>query len=182
MSGESDIIIGTEVLGRTQPELKDVVGTFVNVLPLRVQVRPEVTYLDFLTDVKECVVESFENQDFQFDQIVSLIGKDEIARNPIFDFYFSFSNTNDSDPELSELKFIPFEFDKRIKGEYEFSIQANEVNNSNMNVSFIYSNQLYDEETIKLMMLYYNKILKEILKDEKTRIDDIEIENLLANA
>ncbi|MCE7996677.1 MAG: amino acid adenylation domain-containing protein [Roseivirga sp.] len=181
MSGESDLIIGTEVLGRTQAELKDVVGTFVNVLPLRVDANPERSYADFLSDVKECVLQAFDNQDFQFEQMVKLVSEDEESpgRNPIFDFYFSLANTIDSDAELDELKLSPVNFGKRVKGEYEFAINVVE-HNQKMTMSFIYSHELYDEDTIGLLMDYYHNILTDILKDQMLRIEDIDMEGVLS--
>ena len=182
MSGNTDMIIGTEVLGRTQPELKDIVGTFVNVLPLRVRVTPESSYTSFMEEVKKCVVEAFDNQDFQFDQMVSMVDKEEdLHRNPIFDFYFSLSNTVDGGAELDELKFVPYNMGKRVKGEYEFTINIIEVNNK-MTMSFIYSNELYDDETIELLMHYYYNILADILRDETVKIKNIKMENVLEQA
>lgn len=180
MSGNSDLIIGTEVLGRTQSELKDIVGTFVNVLPLRVQATPEKPYVDFLNEVKESVLEAFDNQDFQFDQMVSLVNKEDadLSRNPIFDFYFSLANTVDSGAELDELKFVAVDIDKRIKGEYEFVINVVESNRKMM-MSFIYSNELYDDDTIDLLMHYYHNILTDILKNQTVSIEDINMENVL---
>lgn len=180
MSGNSDLIVGTEVLGRNQSELKDIVGTFVNVLPLRVQAIPEKPYIDFLNEVKESVLEAFDNQDFQFDQMVSLVDEEDAdhSRNPIFDFYFSLANTVDSGAELDELKFVAVDIDKRVKGEYEFAINVVE-SNKKMTMSFIYSSELYDDDTVELLMHYYHNILTDILKNQMTSIEDINMEDVL---
>lgn len=177
MSGNSDIIIGSEVLGRTKPELKDVVGTFVNILPLRTEVLSETPYLDFLEEVKECVLDSFENQDFQFNQMVELIEDDESERNPIFDFYFSYATHNDADNELRELDFNPITFNKKFKGEYEFTLRLSEANNK-INMTIIYSYELFDATTIQLLIGFYKNILNEILNDDQLTIDQIQLEKL----
>jgi non-ribosomal peptide synthetase component F len=183
MSGQSDIIIGTEVLGRTHPAVKGVVGSFVNVLPLRVEVSPESAFAELLYRVKACVVGAYENQDFQFEQMVALTSAEESRPgNPIFDFYFSLANAVDSHAELARLEFDPVELERRIKGEYEFAIQASELDTSRMNLVFIYSHQLYDEETVRLMMAYYHSILKRVLQDAEARLEDLETDNHLTTS
>ncbi len=178
-TGNSDVIIGTDVVGRSQMVLKDVVGTFVNILPLRLQVRSEYPYEKFLSDVKVCVLEAFDNQDFQFDQMVSLIAeRKNILRNPIFDFHFAFLNAFDSDDEMSELEFALVEIEKLGTTQYEFQLEAWERNKT-LNIAFIYNSTLYDDETIVMLMHYYNNVLTTVLKNSTIDIDNIELENTL---
>jgi non-ribosomal peptide synthetase component F len=40
LSGQEDIVIGTPIAGRRQPELQELIGIFVNTLPLRVSIGP----------------------------------------------------------------------------------------------------------------------------------------------
>ncbi|MDW3194583.1 MAG: amino acid adenylation domain-containing protein [Cytophagales bacterium] len=177
MSGNSDIIIGTEAHGRTQTAWKDIVGTFVNVIPLRISVDPENFYFDFLSEVKDCVLQAFDNQDIQFDQMVGMVNEShaELSRNPIFDHYFSFSNAIDHTEELGKLKFVPFSVGKQIKGEYEFVIKVDEIDEK-INVAFVYSSELYDDENIELLMGYYRNILHVISNDPQQVIEEIELE------
>jgi hypothetical protein len=178
LSGNEEIIIGTEALGRTNPLLKDIVGTFVNVLPLRLQLDPAARYEDFLQTIKTMVLEAFENQDFQFDEMVSLAEKDdEPGRNPIFDFYFSYTDA-EYDEAFDELEFAPVEIRKLIKGEYEFTVRIAGGKNK-ASLCFIYSTDLYDEETIRVMMHYYQNILRSAADDQRVLIEDIDMEQAL---
>lgn len=179
MSGSADITIGSEVLGRTHPDLKEIVGTFVNIVPLRVQPSPEKTYIDFLTEVREVVLDAFENQDFQFDRMIELVGEQEGSeRNPIFDYYFSYDRTEDNQETTDELKFIPYDTDKQVRGDYEFTIDAVDVK-GRLTLTFIYSSELFDEETIDLFMYYYQAILTDVMSNETKSIEDINLESAL---
>jgi hypothetical protein len=174
MSGNADIIIGSEAIGRSERGLKDVVGTFVNVLPLRVQVNAESTFSDFLDDVRNCVLESFDHQDLSFDQIVALLNTSdrETFRNPIFDFYFSFSDIESGGDSPDTPLFTPVTLTARLKGEYEFSVNIRKENNT-VKLMVIYSQQLYDAAMVRLMVTYFNSILKEVLARPTVKIEDI---------
>ena len=178
ISQSSDIIIGTDAIGRTQPALKNIVGTFVNILPLRVEVRNHDSYIELLNDVKECVLDAFDNQDFQFDQMVLLVSQEEkMAQNPIVDVHFSFSNIVERYDEISD--FEPFAVESRRDevSEYEFKLEVREANDE-MDIAFIYNTALYEDETIELLMSYYFNILLTVLENNSIHIERIELEAL----
>lgn len=177
MSGNPDVIIGTDVIGRTNPALSNVVGTFVNVLPLRVQVRDESPFEEFLNAVKHCVLECFDNQDFQFDQMVSMLQENYGEKKRIVDVHFSFANYLDNIETAGEEEFSGFIIDSdKMTTQYEFKIQVNE-GNGKFRIAFIYSTDLYEADTIELLETYYNNILTAVLGNSAIGIGNIELEN-----
>src|SRR6202000_3400051 len=62
VSGQDDIIVGCDAVGRPHADLEGVVGTFVNVLPLRVRLQEAVPFHVFLDTIKAAVLEAFDNQ------------------------------------------------------------------------------------------------------------------------
>ncbi|MCP4148511.1 MAG: hypothetical protein GY757_12265, partial [bacterium] len=70
MSGQEDIIIGTPTTGRSHADLEDTIGMFVNTLALRNRPDSDKTYGEFLAQVKKNTLEAFENQEYQFDELV----------------------------------------------------------------------------------------------------------------
>nr|WP_314491698.1 non-ribosomal peptide synthetase/type I polyketide synthase [uncultured Chryseobacterium sp.] len=177
-SQNPDVIIGTDAIGRTHPELNNLVGTFVNILPLRIHVDSDTSYLDFLSKVKECVLGAFDHQDFQFDQMVALIDETQkTLRNPIVDVHFAVSDTVDGEEELNALHLTPILIQKEVRtSPYEFKIEANE-NNSQMNIVFIYSDDLYDENIINVLKNYFYNILNSVLQDVSVKIENIELDS-----
>lgn len=182
MSGNLDIIVGTEAHGRTQTAWKNIVGAFVNVIPLRINIDAEKGYFDFLSEVKDCVLQAFNNQDFQFDQMIDMVEESqaELSRNPIFDHYFSFSNVTDNKEEIGKLKLVPVNMGKQIKGEYEFVIKVDE-SHEKINVTFVYSSELYDDEIIELLLQYYRNILHVVFTNPEQVIEEIELEEEFQN-
>jgi amino acid adenylation domain-containing protein len=85
-SGQTDIIIGSGLAGRTHADLLSVVGMFVNTLALRNYPAADQPYHAFLSEVIGRSVEAFENQDVQFEELVEQLDPDrDPSRNPLFD-------------------------------------------------------------------------------------------------
>lgn len=71
-TGSEDIIIGTPVSGRREPELWNVLGPFLNTLPLRLAPKKNLTVQTFLQQVKTAVLDMLDNQDISLEEILSL--------------------------------------------------------------------------------------------------------------
>ncbi|MCP4221604.1 MAG: AMP-binding protein, partial [bacterium] len=70
LSGQEDIVIGTPVAGRPHADLQDIIGMFVNTLPLRHSPLGATPFTTFLAEVRTKTLEAFENRDYPFEDIV----------------------------------------------------------------------------------------------------------------
>ncbi|MEL7002577.1 MAG: amino acid adenylation domain-containing protein [Bacteroidota bacterium] len=177
ITASSDIIIGSDVVGRSEDSLKDIVGTFVNLLPLRMQLKEECTYEEFLEGVKSCVLEAYDHQDCQFDDLMNRLGiKAAQNTNPIVQVHFSFDNSVDGEKELTEMDFSPYYNEGTREIQYELELEAARLE-EDINITFSYSKQLYDEETIDQLMHYYKNILITVLQQKDISLSAIELES-----
>src|SRR5690606_5176045 len=79
LSCQKDIVVGTPVRGRELPEFEPLMGFFVNVLPLRVDVRPDGDLESWLASLHAAVVEGFAPTDVPFDHLGHEL---RVARDP----------------------------------------------------------------------------------------------------
>jgi amino acid adenylation domain-containing protein/non-ribosomal peptide synthase protein (TIGR01720 family) len=166
LSGHTDIVIATDLAGRTHPNLKDITGTFVNILPLRLQVGPRLSFREHLAAVRQCVLEAFENQDFQVDQLFPVLDeKGKPRRNKLSAVHFSMANFFDEDTENPEIEFLPVEVRGNKPIQYEFKLEV-ERTGGRLHIHFIFSKELYDRETIQTLTGYYHNILATVLEDD----------------
>jgi acyl carrier protein len=176
ISGDSDIIIGTDVVGRIQPALMDVVGTFVNVLPLRLEIDTKQPFAAFLQTVKSGVLEAFEHQDFQIDQIAAMVqANGNSDRENIIDVHFSYANFIDSREEIATLRFEPVIMERNESTQYELKLQVSEWHDK-LILQLIYSTGLYSPDIIMTLMKYYYQILKAVINNDQLLIEEVEIE------
>ncbi len=66
-----EVAIGTPVSGRDQSELEDIVGTFVNYVPLRFRPEGHKHYIDLLHSIRELVTDSLEHSQFRFEDMLT---------------------------------------------------------------------------------------------------------------
>ncbi|MFN0041076.1 MAG: amino acid adenylation domain-containing protein [Burkholderiales bacterium] len=92
-TGQREIVVGTPFRGRQVAELESMMGFFVNVLPIRFRVAEDVTFLQLLKHVRDCIVDAFKHPDVPFEHLVRelKIARDE-SRFPICQTMFSFQD------------------------------------------------------------------------------------------
>jgi amino acid adenylation domain-containing protein len=105
LTRQPEILIGTPVRGRNLPELEQVMGFFVNALPLRLRVDPDVSFLELLRRVRAETVEAFGAQDVPFEHLVRVLDvrRDE-SRFPIYQAFFSYQDARQRPPRWGNLE------------------------------------------------------------------------------
>jgi len=102
-SGQSEIIVGTPVPGRSQADWDDVVGDFVNMLALRSDFQGDPSVADLLRSVRNAALKGMSNQDYPFASLVDRLRASHSAdEHPFFQTVFIFQNARRSGA-LSEL-------------------------------------------------------------------------------
>ena len=90
ITGQRDVVVGTPVSGRTRRELADVVGYFVNTLPIRIRWTEQSTGSELLATTRGALTRGTVHQSAPLDAIVTAVGGSRRAtRNPLFDAMFT---------------------------------------------------------------------------------------------
>lgn len=85
-TGQTDLVIGTPVSGRTHEELTDLIGAFINTLALRFSVDNDSSISEFFIQVHEHIVKAQENQEYPFDLLVNELSLPrDLGHHPLFD-------------------------------------------------------------------------------------------------
>ncbi len=88
-TGQQDILIGSPTTGRTHSELAGVIGYFVNPIVLRGQPANDLTFTQFLDQVRSNVLSAFEHQDYPFPLLVEKLQPErDPSRSEIFQAMF----------------------------------------------------------------------------------------------
>ncbi len=88
-----DIVTGVPVANRSHASLAPLVGFFVNSLVLRVAYDPDLSFRDFLCQVKAVNIDAQMRQDVPFEQLVEALNPERSTRHaPLFQIMFSMDN------------------------------------------------------------------------------------------
>ena len=174
LSRQNDIVVGTPLAGRNHPDLEGIVGMFVNTLALRSVINPNDTFEEFVAQIKQNTLESFENQEYQFDNLVSKLDIDrDTGRNPIFDVVFNLLNQAEYRGDFSDWN---QEYVHR-KGVSKFDLILTAIDyGEQLLFNFEYCTDLFLPKTIEKYIGFFKQIINEI-KDTAKLISEIELIN-----
>ncbi|MEU5186688.1 SDR family NAD(P)-dependent oxidoreductase [Streptomyces klenkii] len=130
ITGESDLVVGLPAAGRPEARFRDVVGHFVNLLPIRCAVDGDATYGDLLQAVRRAVLGGLEHAAYPFPAIVRALDvRRDGTRSPLVRTSLSFQNfeeaalfTDGPATGPGELRLRTFE-GVRQQGEFELEAE-----------------------------------------------------------
>ncbi|MDB4901294.1 MAG: amino acid adenylation enzyme/thioester reductase family protein [Mucilaginibacter sp.] len=169
-SGQDDICIGTPVAGRVQHELEELIGFFINMLPLRSHVRADMSFSEMLRDIKSITLEAFRHHDAPFEKVVDAVVKErDMSISPLFQVMFVFQNT----PEIPTLKLGQLSLNadnpKHTKAQCDIAFMVEETS-SGIQGTVEYSTDLYMDATIERMINHYINLLESIVASPELEI------------
>ncbi len=85
LTSATDIIVGTPVAGRAHPELRNLIGGFLNTIPVRTTVDPNESLRHYLRTVKNALLGALAHQDAPFNDVVRSLGlPHDPSRTPVY--------------------------------------------------------------------------------------------------
>lgn len=85
LSGQDTVIVGTATAGRSRPELEGLVGCFIDVVPLRVEVCADESVAELLTRVRRMCLDAYAHQEVPFERLVEHLQPErDLSRTPVF--------------------------------------------------------------------------------------------------
>jgi len=173
-SGQEDIVVGSPVSGRPHADLENIIGMFINTLAMRSYPKGEKTFREFLEEVKENSLRAYENQDYQFEDLVEKLDiQRDMSRNPVFDVIMSLQNKDMGEIKAGSLKLRSCGADNKIsRVDLTLTIVEKE---SNINANIEYCTKLYRKSTIERMAVHFVNILANVAEDVKMSLADIDM-------
>ena len=183
-SGQEDIVVGSPVAGRRHDDLKEIIGMFVNMLSLRNQPAKHKTFKQFLEEVKINAIDAYDNQDYQFDELVSQLGlQGTSTQNPMFRAVFGTIDIDEpaepvlEDEEAGEIEEKPFEYQKFIP-KYDLRLAMSDLD-TKVFLCLQYSKSIFKDTSTEKMSKRYMEILEQVLKKPGILLKDITLSHEL---
>ncbi|KAA8786040.1 amino acid adenylation domain-containing protein [Paenibacillus amylolyticus] len=171
-SGQEDIIVGMPIAGRTHAELEPVMGMFVNTLAVRNQPAADKTFAVYLLEVKEHMLNAYENQDYPFEELIKKVNLTKDARrNPLFDTMFVLQNSGPSEMHMDGLTCMPVAPNNRVS-KFDLTLYVTE-SDQQIDAAFEYSTILFEKTTIAAMSQHLLLILTTIGCEPHIEINQI---------
>jgi amino acid adenylation domain-containing protein len=179
-SGQDDIVVGSPISGRTHPDLYNIIGLFANMLPMRNFPKEDLPFRDFFEEVKNNALNAFENQEYQFTELVSKLNvSKDLSRHPLFDAVLA-STTDYTAPGDSLNECFAFELYDYDFSDLKFDLLLDILESEDsMHLDLNYSVSLFKPATAEKILQHLVEILGQVIEDDNIMLKDIKISHEL---
>jgi amino acid adenylation domain-containing protein len=166
---QSDIVVGVPSANRTRSELADLIGCFVNTLPIRTNLSGDLTFRALLRRVHEACLGAYAHQDLPFEQIVEeLQPARDPSRSPLFQVLFVLQTPPLTSLNLSGLtaNLVPID---NGTAKYELGLELFDTGQG-LHTTVEYNTDLFDASTIARLLDHWQTLLSSIVADPDQRV------------
>jgi amino acid adenylation domain-containing protein len=170
-TGQTDIVVGSPMAGRTRREVEPLIGFFVNSLVLRGDVSGDPSFQELLRRVQKTALDAFAHQDLPFEMLVEeLHPARDASRNPLFQVTFQLFTPPKGATEL-DARQSPLLVHR---GTAMFDLALSLGDNGQAFVGGIeYDTDLFDAKTIERLGAHLLILLDGAVKDPQRRISEL---------
>jgi non-ribosomal peptide synthetase component F len=173
-TGQNDILVGTYIVNRTQPELEDVLGLKTNQLALRTQMSGDPTFRELLRRVRQTALEAYSHQDIPFVKLMEALqasGHTPLSIEAIVQFV-RVPEKQLLLPELSAEFRIPQPAKTKPWG---FSLSLAQPGDETIKGGVSFDIDRYDPARVRRMMAAYVTLLEQVTARPELRLSDLQV-------
>ena len=169
---QNDILVGSPIANRNRTEIEGLIGFFVNTLVLRSQVKPEISFRDFLAEVRETTLGAYGHQDVPFERLVEELQPERsLNRQPLFQVLLTLQTAEELKLEGLELSWLET---KREVTKFDLSLFMSETE-TGLYSWFAYNSDLFDESTVARMLKHFHTLLEDIAAHPDARLSELSL-------
>ncbi|MGH7221893.1 MAG: non-ribosomal peptide synthetase, partial [Gemmataceae bacterium] len=186
-SGQDDFVIGSPFAGRSRSEFERVVGYFINMLPLRVNLSSDPPLRDLLRQTGATVLEALQHQDYPFPLLVEQLNvKRDPSRAPLVQASFTLEKAHRSVGVGCWSFFLPRSKVRLNVGGLRAEPYRVEHRTCQMDLEMIleeddgtiygmlrYNADLFDEASIVRLSEHYRVLLEGAAHDPERRVSEL---------
>ena len=183
LSKQETIVAGTDVANRSPRETEDLIGLFVNLVPICTRVFANLRFSEFLRQVREVTLAAFAHQELPFEKLVEELQPERaLNRNPLVQILFVMQNVPFEKLQLRDLDVTPYELDDETS-RFDVALFVSEREDK-INGLCVYSSDLFEQSSIVRLLHQFRKLLQAIVDNSEARIADlalVEMDNKMAD-
>lgn len=171
-TGQEDIVIGTDIANRNQPEIRELIGFFVNQLVLRTNLSGNPSFRELLERVRKITLDAYTHQDLPFDKLVDALNPvRHMARSPLFQVKLILENTQIPSLQLSNLTSKPLKVEKKTT---QLDLLC-EIADTEQGIAVVleYNTDLFYATTIARMLKHYETLLNQVVAKPTAKLNEL---------
>jgi amino acid adenylation domain-containing protein len=178
LTGQHDVVLGTDMANRTSVQTEALIGFFVNLLVLRTDLSGNPSFEELLAREREVTIAAYAHQDLPFDKLVEELRPERnLSYSPVVQVLFVQQNTPRSMASMPGLEIGRFPLE--VQSKFDMAVFMRETG-PEVQASWVYNPDLFESSTIKRMAATFQVILETVVADPKLRLSSLN--DLLAAA
>ena len=166
----TDMVIGTVVAGRTRREVENVIGCFMNFLPIRTQISSEDSGQALIAKVRSTVLEAQGHQDCPFEKIVEAVNPERrLNQNPLYNVALLLQNFPETIVQGQKSRSESRCAVDVEAAQLDLRFEA-ELNGHNLSLICEYKTELFKRETIEQLLASFRGVLETLLKNPAAKL------------
>ncbi|GCF07286.1 non-ribosomal peptide synthetase [Dictyobacter arantiisoli] len=171
-SGQDDISVGTPIANRTQAQLEDLIGFFINTLVLRSDLSGNPDFREVLRRVKEVSLGAYAHQDIPFEQLVDVVQPErDRSRSPLFQVLFVLQNLPEKQQTWTDIRIEAIEIEHKT-AKFDLSLAASEAPQG-LIFDLEYNTDLFDAETIERLLGHWQRLLSVLITQPEIPVQEL---------
>ena len=163
-SGQQDIVVGSPIANRAQPELEMLIGFFVNTLVLRTNLKDNLTVEGALRRAREVCLGAYAYQSVPFENLVDeLEPQRDLSHNPLFQVAMVLQNAPGGTLQLQDLE-ISMLPSVAAGAKFDLTLVI-EDDSERLHGMMEYCTDLFESGTVRRLLGHYQEVLSEMARD-----------------
>lgn len=169
-SGQEDLCTGTAVAGRRQRAAEQLVGFFINMLVIRIQLSGACSFRELLAQVKQTTLAAFDHQDIPFELVADRLEKvRDDSRHPLFQAAFILQNQPPAPAIILDGLEVKPEEPAGTTSRFDLSFEAT-ATDTVFKLRVEYNTTLFEEATIYRLAAHYEQLLKAVVASPEQQV------------
>ncbi|WP_415835650.1 amino acid adenylation domain-containing protein, partial [Corallococcus soli] len=168
-SGQTDVVIGTDIAGRAHADTEGLIGFFVNQLVMRGDLSGDPTFRELLGRTRQVALGAYAHQDVPFEELVRVLNPERsLAHAPLFQVKLALQNTPAVELKLPGLDLRGMEGNTGV-AKLDLTLSINETPEG-LACICDYSTDLYEADTLARMLEHLQVLLEAAVTAPDTRL------------
>ncbi len=171
-TGRDDVVIGTDIANRNRVELEQLVGFFVNLLPVRIDLAGDPTFVELLDRAAKSILAVYAHQELPFEKLVEELKPErDLTRNPVVQILFVMQNTEQRTLRLAGASVEPFKV-ASASSRFDLALFISERDNR-LEGLWRYNSDLFTSATISKLSATFEALLTSIVANPLERVSTL---------